>query len=251
VEGWSNFFFLKKKERECKMNCAVCGKEVSENRCYECYKSKCLDCDNFDKETKRKHDISRCLNCDVIKSCVNCHFYICSKECQEKFNQKVEEIFRKRHSNLIGKSLIVDPAVGDEYEIARISARMRIEAELSRKVRIQELQENIKRLGLVIPELGLEKTAEHLMVLNERQAGSNTVDVMIKGKLYTVYYSGAVEETKGYGYYWVRVEGGWQEVRADEFTPEFIPDEKMRFPEYGDVEGSPAISLVEHGVEHL
>ena len=226
------------------MRCAVCGKEFDEDeRCNNCYRAKCLTCEHKPKPIIERIDI--CRNCEVLKQCVNCYFYVCSPECKKEFDRRVEEIFRKRHSDLIGKSLVIDPAVGDEYEIARISAKMRIEDELSRPVRLENLRENLKRLGL---EKWLPY-AEHLMILNERQAGSNTVDVMLDGELYTVYYSGDIEPTDGYGYYWKRVDGGWQEVRPadDPYTREFIPDEKMEFPKYGDVEGAAALSVVEHG----
>ena len=131
--------------------------------------------------------------------------------------------------------------MGDEYEIARISAKMRIEAELSRSVRIENLRENLRKLGL---EKWLPY-AEHLMILNERQCGSTTVDVLLDGQLYNIGYSGDIVPTKGYGYHWVRTDRGWQEV-TPEGVGEFIPDEKMSFPKYGDVEGAPALSVVEH-----
>jgi hypothetical protein len=166
--------------------------------------------------------------------------YICSQECQKEFDRRVEEIFKQRHGNLIGKSLVLDPAVGDEYEIARISAKSRIEDELSRSVRLQELRENMRKLALS-PEL-----AEHLTMLNESAVGSNTVDIMINDVLYTVYFDGFIKPTKGYGYYWKRVPNGWQEVRDDEYQPRFLRDEDMRFPHYGDVEGASAITVIEH-----
>ena len=221
------------------MRCAICGRVFDvKTRCNNCYKAKCLECEH--KEIPIIKRLRICRECDVHKKCLDCHFYICSPECQKKFNEKVEELFRERHADLIGKSLIIDPAVGDEYEIARISAKMRIKDELSRPVRIENLKENLKRHGL---EEWLPY-AEHLMILNERQCGSTTVDVMLD-RLYTVYYSGEIEPTRGYGYYWTRADDGWQEI-TPEGLGDFIPDDKMRFPEYGDVEGAPALSVVEH-----
>ena len=147
----------------------------------------------------------------------NLYFFVCSRKCQDEFNRRVEEILRQRRPDLVSK------AGDDEYDLA--IAKIPIEEELSRPVRLENLRENLKKLGLEkwIPY------AEHLMILNERQPGSNAVDVMLDGQLYTIFYSGDIEPTKGYGYYWIRVDGGWQKVRPDDspYSGEFIPDEKM------------------------
>lgn len=191
------------------MRCAICGENVPERRPWEV------------------------------------SFYICSEKCQQEFDRRVEEIFRRRYSRLIGKSLILDPSVGDEYEIARICAKMRIESELSRHVRLENLRKNMNELGLPT------EFAEHIMILVERESGSNSTDVEIAGSLWRVYYSGEIEQTNGYGYYWKRLANGWLEVRADNYPPDFIPDEKMRFPAFGDIAGAAALSIVEHGPDAL
>ena len=170
---------------------------------------------------------------------LNLYFYICSPECQRKFNAKVDEIFRQRHGNLIGKSLIIDPYVGDEYEIARISAKDRIEAELSRHVRLENLRENMNRYGLPT------KFAEHVMMLVESAAGANYANFKFADKFYCIFYGGSVKPIDKCCCYWKRMDDGWVEILDGEVW-KVIRDSDMRYPHFGDVEGALAINLIEH-----
>lgn len=174
-----------------------------------------------------------------------CDWEICSDECNKKLKAVVEQIVKQEHPELIGKSLVLDPEVGDEYAIARLSAYSRIRDNLTRPMRVKIAENSMEQIGLA----GV--SAEHLVLLAERSPGSNTQDVEIDGAMYHVFESGLIKPiARGYGYHYRRVEGGWQEVRPDNdpYTRKFIADDQLTPTQYGEIAGADALSVIEHSL---
>lgn len=168
-------------------------------------------------------------------------FYVCSKKCNDEFERRVKEISKKLHPELYsGKTLILDPAVGDEIALARIILEGKISDILSFNVRLERFIKEASKYGIN------KDTARKVFVCFHMVAvGENFADFMINGKLYRVFFSGEIKETKGYGYYWVRENGYFREVRSDYYKPRIIMDDELHLPLFGEIENSDAISLPE------
>lgn len=176
-------------------------------------------------------------------------WFVCGKACDESLKLKIEEIARQRQPRLYqakdaGEELVLDPYVGDEYGIARLSLESRIQDDLTRHCRIDRLRERLAYLQ-IDPSL-----AAALICLADRAPGQNWVDVAINGNFYQVFHSGSARSNdfgQKTGYYWERVAEGWQEHRKDELSCRFISDGELKPPAYGDVAGASALSVIEHG----
>lgn len=181
------------------------------------------------------------------------HWAVCSEKCHDELKARIAAAMKERHANLLGKSLVLDPAVGDEYSIARSSARMHVSDEITWPLRLSVAQ-------FYVEQLDLDVDPAHLLILTQQSPGSNTQDVCVDGKMYTAYNGGYVTEIvyqngtratpeNHYGYYYERIPTGWQEMRPadDPWERKFHPDAKLKPPQFGETSGTTAISIPEHG----
>lgn len=175
-------------------------------------------------------------------------YYVCSSECGHVFKAEVQRRARAQQPRLYaakdaGEEMVLDPWVGDEYAIARLSLESRIGDDLTRPWRTARMQETCRALG-VPPEL-----APAMVILADRQAGMNFVELLIDGRPVHAYQSGGgkLQEPIA-GYFWERVPGGWQEHRPDDdpYPRLLLSDAELRAPKYGDVAGASALSWPEH-----
>jgi len=181
------------------------------------------------------------------------HWACCSAQCHKQLDAEVDRIVEERYPGLLDKQpLIVDPYVGDESAIAKLSARSRVGDALTFPLRWQ-----IAHFYIELHRLPIKPG--HVLILAERAAGRNSQEVLVNGKMYKFMEGGIIRRLryndgtyitpeKHYGYYYERVEGGWQEHRPDDdpWPHAFISDSQMKAPEYGDIEGT-TLSIVEHG----
>ena len=178
----------------------------------------------------------------------------CSAKCHQELRDRVDAIVEERHPGLLDrKPLVLDPYVGDESAIAKLSARSRVEDDITGPLRYR-----IAKFYIELYDLDVQPG--HLLILAERSPGSNTETVVVDGVAYTVFESGIISPRRynngervspeDISYYYERVVGGWQQHRADEYPCEFLRDEDMKAPRYGDTEGT-TLSFVEHGLTAL
>ena len=180
--------------------------------------------------------------------------WVCSDSCDEELQRRVVEVARSRHPELYsGKELVIDPCVGDEYAIARCNLEMKVWNELTRPARLALLERGLENLGLPT------ELAEPLMKMVEAAPGMNFQDFEVRGRFITVYLSGRVEEDES-----IPRMRRWRvdeerrcfvEEDPDEYWRAYglerqvIPFDRLRYPRYGDLEGSASVSIIEHGKE--
>lgn len=106
------------------------------------------------------------------------------KEFFESARQSAEKWFDKKYPNL--PKMILDPSVGDEYQIARISAISHLTDAATRDLRLEHLKNNLVTQGFP------RDLAPDVLALTERVPGQNFETFRLGGNFYDISETGAI-----------------------------------------------------------
>jgi len=178
-------------------------------------------------------------------------YFVCSTDCGVSSKELVEskareispELYRAKDN---GEVCILDPYVGDEYSISRLSLESRIKTSLTRQLRLENLKFNCNKFDID------EKYAWDLLLMAEKSAGSNYIDIELCDRFFTVYETGGIKESSllsQYGFWWKWVENlnGWVEIRKDHYRS--FRESPLKPSTYGDTDTT--LSVFEHGMVAL
>jgi hypothetical protein len=177
--------------------------------------------------------MSQCLICgsETDASC-------CSKACEQRLREEIDAELRVESPEVFGPPIIIDPEVGDERQLAYLSAYSHKRDARTRGQRLANLRKNAAALGLP------DALCRDMLILAENSPGSNTETVEIDERYFRVYESGHITEERLAdlsGYWHKYLDGFWLEIRDDEYAGEL-----QLSPVQPRTTGA-TVNLVEHG----